>query len=344
MLLAGRTPADVREYALNGEGGLLRHHPDIDYQPSKRLLTWPNGVTGLIRSGANPEEFRGFSGEFAWLDEFAAWDYPEESWYNLLFGMRERDPRICITSTPRPIKTLREILVSPGTVAVRGSSLENRDNLAEKYIQNVLEPLAGTRRGRQEIEAELLEDAEGALWTLKLIEELRVHREDVPALKRVVVGVDPQGVKAEGSMTGIVCVGLGVDGELYVLEDASVNGTPAEWGAKAVACLERHEGDRIVGERNFGGEMVEHTIRTVAPRASFKLVTASRGKQQRAEPISALYEQGKAHHVGSHAALEDEMCTWTPEAKESPNRLDALVWACTELTTGKRKTRATWGR
>lgn len=348
MMVAGRTPSDVRDYLLYGPGGLLTHHPEIEYQPANRLLIWPNGVQGLIRSGANPEEFRGFSGDTALLDEFAAWDYPGPAWDTLIFGLREgTDPRICITTTPRPIKPLRDILASPGVVVVRGSSRENEANLAESYVEYVIAPREGTRLGRQEIEGEIVEDVEGALWKLSLIEEQRAMRDAVPPLVRLVVGVDPQGIKAPGSETGIVVVGSSADGQVWVVEDASINGTPAEWGSRAVAAYERNEADVIVGEKNFGGDMVESTVRTVSKKAGFKMVSASRGKIQRAEPIAALYEQGKVHHVGAFPALEDEMCTFTgAKGERSPNRMDALVWAITELQEEPARvlTRATWGR
>lgn len=351
ILIAGRTPSDVRDYSLHGEGGLLTHHPEIKYEPSKRMLTWPNGVVGLIRSGANPDEFRGFSGETAWLDEFAAWDYPKDCWNNLKFGLRERDPRVCITTTPRPIQTLKEIIKAKGTVLVTGSSYENRGNLSEKWVENVLEPLMGTRLGRQEIEAELLEDVEGALWKLAQIEALRVKIGEVPRLIRIVVGVDPQAVKRAGSMTGIVVVGLGVDKHLYVLEDCSINGSPAEWGARAVAAYQKWSADRVVGEVNNGGDMVESTVRAVDENVSYKKVHASRGKTIRAEPVAARTERGEVHHVGAWAALEDEMCSWTqdPELNKSlpsPNRMDAMVWAATELTgeTDPAKSFGAWGR
>lgn len=345
VLIAGRTPSDVRDYALHGPGGLLTNHPDIRHKASERLLVWPNGVEGLIRSGANPEEFRGASSDRAWLDEFAAWDYPEESWNNLMFGMREgKSPRIVIATTPRPIPIVKAIMAMPTTVFSRATSYENRANLADIYVRAVLDPLMGTRLGRQEIEAELLDEVEGALWSLKVIDAGRVKRDAVPDLKRIAVGVDPQGTKKQGSMTGIVAVGEGADGHFYVLEDASVNGTPHEWGHAAVACYERHAADRIVAEKNFGGDMVEQTIRTVRENVSYEAVVASRGKRQRAEPGAALYEQGKVHHAGVFAALEDEMCGFTPDTKESPNRMDALVWALTALAFGEPEVfGGTWG-
>lgn len=342
VLIAGRTPADLRDYALYGAGGLLTNHPEVVYSPSARTVTWPNGVIGLIRSGANPEEFRGFSGSTAWLDEFAAWDYPEECWNNLIFGIREGDPQILITTTPRPIKTLKMILKKPSTVVVRGSSQENRKNLSAKWIKEVLEPLEGTRLGRQEINAEFLDDVEGALWKLVDIDMRRVKPHMVPELKRIVIAVDPQGSKKGGHETGIVAAGLGVDKHFYVLEDASLNGTPLEWGTKAINCLAEHDGDKIVGEKNFGGDMVEHTIRTIEKNVSFSLVNASRGKTQRAEPIAALYEKGVVHHVGGMPKLEDEMTTFTIDTNWSPNRMDALVWALTELKDGNKVRSLTW--
>lgn len=346
FLLAGRTPADVRDYTLYGPGGLLTHHPDVSYEASKRMLTWPNGVQALIRSGANPEEFRGFSGARSLLEEFAAWQYAKEAWENLSFGMREGDPRIGITTTPRDKDVLRAIIKMPGTRVVGGSSLENSANLADKYRTNVLDPLLGTRLGRREILAEMLADIEGALWTQGLIDDLRVDRRDVPQLKRVVVGVDPQGKKkgttdSEGradAETGIVVAGLGVDEHVYVLEDGSLDGKPSEWGLRTVALYDRHKADRVAGERNFGGDMVEHVVRTVRKNISYEDANASRGKQRRAEPVAALYEQGRVHHVirdrevgNEFAALESEMTSWTPESDRSPNRMDALVWAVSIL-------------
>jgi phage terminase large subunit-like protein len=348
ILVAGRTPSDVRDYVIEGPGGFLRHHPDITWEPGNRVLRWPNGVVGLVRSGANPEEFRGYSGDTALLDEFAAWKYPEAAWNNMLFGLREgQDPRVVVGSTPRAIEILKRIVASDSTVTVSGSSLENRSNLAERYVRDVLDPLAGTRLGRQEIEGELLGDTPGALWTLDLIEQYRWPQgRAVPPLVRVVTGVDPQGVKdtdvdsdpaaADGRgrpahETGIVVAGIDAAGELYVLEDASVNGRPIEWGRAAVRAHRKHGGDRIVAERNYGGDMVESTIRVVDANAPVTLVNASRGKIPRAEPIATLYERGRVHHVGMFKELEDEMCTYVPGGK-SPNRMDALVWTCTELS------------
>ncbi len=347
VLIAGRTPADINTFALRGRGGLLTNYPDIKYFSSDRLLVWPNGVEGIIRSGANPEEFRGFSGDYAWLEEFAAWQYAKEAWMNLTYGVRESEPHILITTTPRPIKTLKKIKAAPSTITVAGSSYENRANLAPSWVENVLDAMKGTRMWRQEAMAELLEEVEGALWSLGTkdgvpgIDDTRVQLDDqgrpiLPDFVRVVAAVDPQGSKAPGHETGIVGAAYGTNGHYYVLMDGSLNGSPAEWGRRAVAMLDRLGADRIVAEVNFGGEMVEHTIRTVRKEVPFKMLHASRGKQQRAEPISALYEQGRVHHVGAFPALEDEMCSFVPGQKQStenpsPNRMDALVWAIWDL-------------
>lgn len=348
VLLAGRTPADVRDFELHGPGGLITNHPDVEYFPSKRLLRWPNGVDGVIRSGANPEEFRGFSGDTAVLGEFAAWDYPEQAWYNLMFGMREGNPQIAIGTTPKPIEILRKIAAMPGTVLVVESSYANIENLSPKYVSAVLDPLMGTTLGRREIEGLDTDDAEGALWKRPLIADNRVSPgllsgPNAPELSLVAVGVDPQGKKGlqddqHDRETGIVCAALCLDngpwhGHYFVLEDSSINGSPNEWGSAVVACYKRNQADLVVAEINFGGEMVESTISVIDPNVPVKVVTASRGKVRRASPIVALYEKGKVHHVGMHTTLEDEQCNWVhKEGKNwSPNRMDALVWAITDL-------------
>lgn len=345
VLLAGRTPSDVRDYLLHGAGGLLTHHPDIQYLESKRILRWPNGVEGLVRSGANPEELRGFSGRRALCDELAAWDYPDECWSNLTYGMREGEPRIMVTTTPRPIRLLKQLIKAPSTYVTTGSSYDNRANLSERWVKEVLDPVAGTRTGRQETEGELLEDVEGALWNLDRIDLHRVHPDEVPDLVRCVVGVDPQGVKKEGAETGIVAAGIDARGHYYILEDGSLCGAPNEWGLRAVAVYARHKADKIVAEMNYGGEMVEATIRAVAKNILVEMVSATRGKRQRAEPVSALYDQGLVHHVGSFAKMEDEMTCFTPFTTASPNRMDALVWALSDLSAvqPKKLTKMTWG-
>ncbi len=360
VLVAGRTPADVDSFMLNGPGGLLTNHPDIIYIPSKRKLIWPNGVVGIIRSGANPEEFRGFSGEIAWLDEFCAWAYADASWNNLVLSLRERNPRVFISTTPRPMKILKTIMSLPKTISVVASTLENKANLSEIFIETVVNPMMTTRIGRQELSAEILDKVEGALWEFDDIEQYRYPDDKpLPDMVRVVVGVDPQGVKKDGAMTGIVVAGIDAMDHVYVIEDGSLNGKPTEWANRAISLYRTHLADKIIAEKNFGGDMVLDTISKVDKQANAAVVNASRGKIQRAEPISALYQKGMVHHYGRHSQLEDEMVSFVPGGKkikertdegevtmESPNRLDALVWAITALTekTEPVPTKATWGR
>lgn len=338
IALVAKTPADARDYNIEGPGGILKNTPQDErplYEPSKRRLTWPNGSWATIYSDEEPDQLRGFSGDTACLDEFGKYKHPREVWDNLQFGMREPSgdrPRIIIPTTPRPLKVLQEIEQMSDTVTTRGSSYDNRANLSPKFIQDTLAKYEGTRLGRQEIHAEYLDDTPGALWVRDLIEALRVKLEAVPELKRIVVAIDPNASSKEGAnAAGIMVGGRGMDDHAYILEDCTVEqATPAGWGGTAVDAYHRHIADRIVAEVNNGGEMVEFVIRTIDENVSYNDVWASRGKQTRAEPVSALYEQGRVHHVGGLPELEDEMCTWVP-GQPSPNRMDALVWLVTDL-------------
>jgi len=345
MALISQTPGDARDDMIEGLGGILRNVPPWEcpkYEPSKRRLTWPTGAFATIYSGAHPEQVRGFSGDRAWGDEMAAWAYPKETWDQLMFGMREASidqPRVCITTTPKPLPILKQLCDDPSTHVTVGTSYDNRANLSEVYYQKVIAPYEGTTLGLQEIHAKLLDEDPRALWTRATLDAHRVTR--TPALVRIVVGVDPQArATAEDAATGIVAVGLGRDGHGYVLEDRTCSGKPNVWGGAAVGLYEDWSADRILGEINNGGDMVEHVIRTVNPTVSYKEVHASRGKQTRAEPVAALYEQGKIHHVGGgpdFEELEGQMVSWVPAdpRSRSPHRVDALVWAATELMLGK---------
>ncbi len=334
IALVGRTAADVRDVMVEGESGILatcppRYRPL--YEPSKRRLTWPNGALATTFSADEPDLLRGPQHTRAWTDEIASWNYPE-AWDMLMFGLRlGAHPQVCVTTTPRPTPLIRGMLSSPNTAVTRGSTYENRANLAPSFFKHVITKYEGTRLGRQELNAEVLDDTPGALWTRERIEGSRVRA--APDLARIVVAIDPAVTSAEGSdETGIICAGIGVNGHGYVLEDASMRGTPSAWAQAAVALYHSRRADRIVAEVNNGGEMVELTIRTVDMQASYTAVHASRGKRTRAEPISALYEQGRVHHVGTFPALEDQMSTWVPDGGEpSPDRMDAAVWAFTEL-------------
>jgi phage terminase large subunit-like protein len=349
IALVGETAADARDVMVEGESGVLSAcwHSDRDnrgnyigrptYQPSKRRLTWENGAIATTYSADEPDQLRGPQHDGAWADEIAKWRYPD-TWDQLMFGLRlGRDPRAVATTTPRPIKIIRELLADPTTFVTRGSTYENLANLAPTFAQKVIRRYEGTRLGRQELNGELLEDIPGALWARNGIDATRVKPENVPQLIRIVVAIDPAVSNEEGSdETGIVAAGVGVDNHVYVLADESGKYSPIEWARNAIASYKNLQADRIIAEVNNGGDLVENTIRSVDADVPYKAVHASRGKVTRAEPVSALYEQSRVHHVGSFAALEDQMCLFTSDfdkkkAGYSPDRMDALVWAITEL-------------
>ncbi len=340
--LVAATAADARDTMVEGASGIVTvadpgNKPE--YEPSKRRLTWPNGVRATLFTAEKPRLLRGPEHHAAWCDEVGAWEPSrgEDTWDNLMLGLRGgHHPRTIITTTPRRTRLMRKLAKLNRLHLTRGTTNDNAENLAEVFLDEIVGRYEGTRLGRQEIGGELLEDREGALWSYTLIDEHRVK--EAPELSRVVVGVDPAGGGADS--TGIVVAGIGKcdcagepEDHYFIAEDVTSSGVPNEWGNAAVRAYERHKADRVVAETNYGGAMVEATIRTVSLDVSFRAVTASRGKAVRAEPIAALYEQGKVHHVGTHLELEDEMCDWAPGDAESPDRMDALVWALTELST-----------
>jgi phage terminase large subunit-like protein len=330
ITIVGRTAADTRDMVIEGESGLLAISPPWfrpAWEPSKRKVMWPNGAEAHTRGAEEPDALRGLQHDTAVADEIATWPYIE-SWDNLMLGLRlGDDPRTAAGTTPKPVKLVRDLLKDPVVVVTHGTTYENAINLAPPFRDMILARYEGTRLGRQEIHGELLEEAEHALWTMATLDKNRVTEH--PELKRVVVGVDPATGPGE---TGIVVVGIGADGHGYVLEDATLHGTPAEWAQAVVASFHKHKANRIIAEANNGGDMVEHTIHTVAPNVPVLLVHAARGKVARAEPASALYEQGKCHHVGFFGALESEQVTWEPGVGlPSPNRIDACVWAMFDL-------------
>lgn len=350
IALIAETAADARDVMV-GDGkatsdptagsGILQIHPkDFRpiYEPSKRRLTWPNGAVASIYNGTEPDQLRGPQHDAAWCDELAKWRYAQEAWDQLQFGMRTGDnPQVAITTTPRPIMLLKDIIKDPTTVITRGSTFDNVSNLSGKFLAAIRRKYEGTRLGRQELDAELLEDMEGALWRRSVIDALRIKLVDMPPLKRIVVAIDPNASSEDDSNEcGIVCVGLGVDDHGYVLDDVSAVMSPVEWAKEAISLYRERRADRVVAEINNGGEMVEAVLRQVDPSVSYQSVWASKGKVIRAEPVSALYEQGRVHHVGGFARLEDQMCSFTvdfnrTEMGYSPDRMDALVWAITEL-------------
>lgn len=344
LALVAATAADCRDVVVEGESGLLATaHPRFrpKYIGSKRKVEWPNGATAHLYSAEEPDRLRGPQHDAAWCDELAAWRHPE-AWDMLQLGLRlGTDPRCVVTTTPRPTLLVRKIAGNPTTVSTVASTYANLAFLASQFIDEVVNIYAGTHLGRQEIFGEIIEDIIGALWTRALIEDGRVTH--APDLERIVVAIDPAVTSGEDSdETGIVV--LGIDGqnpkEGYVLEDLSGRHTPQEWAALAVGAYHRFEADRIVAETNNGGDLVEAVIRTIDPTVSYMKVHASRGKWVRAEPVSALYEKGRMHHVGIFGPLEDQMCNFTADMDRasfgSPDRVDALVWAAHATLVGRR--------
>lgn len=341
IALVGATAADVRDTMIEGESGLLRIFPDETrprYEPSKRRVTFPNGAIATTYSADEPDRLRGPNHDLAWADEVAAWRYPD-AWDQLMFGLRIGDrPRAVATTTPRPTRLIRNLADRPDCVVTRGSTYDNAANLSSAFLDEMRNRYEGTRLGRQELEAELLLDADGALWNRDMLDDARTTT--IPNLRRVVVAIDPAAsANADSDETGIIVAGVDDHGHGYVLDDRSMKGSPAEWASAAVTAHHVHKADRIVAEANQGGDMISHTLRTVDASVPVKLVHASRGKRTRAEPVAALYEQGRVHHAGAFPELEDQLCTWTPDGP-SPDRLDALVWALSELMVGGREPQA----
>lgn len=340
IALIGETYKDLVEVMCFGDSGLASVFPD---HQKPKIVASPNVQikfhTGAIALGYNatqPAQLRGPQFDAAWCDELAKWRYARETWDMLQFGLRLGDrPQALVTTTPRPIPVLKEIMADPATVVTSGSTFDNSANLAASFLDQIRKRYEGTRLGRQELNAEMLDDLPGALWTRSAFDSHRVK--DAPDMSRIVVAVDPSGTGGQsddGDSVGIVIAGKGIDGRAYVMGDWTCKLSPDGWGRRAVEAYRTYGADRIVAERNFGGAMVEHVIRTVDRAISYKEVTASRGKVARAEPIAALYEQGRVSHVGSLPDLEDQCCLIGPDGfigEGSPDRADAMVWALTEL-------------
>jgi predicted phage terminase large subunit-like protein len=336
IALVAPTARDARLVMVEGESGLLAIAPDTMrpvFEPSKRQLTWPNGAIATLFSADEPDRLRGPQFDAAWCDELAAWRYPQ-AWDMLMMALRlGTNPRVVVTTTPKPVKLVRALLASPDCAVTRGGTRDNAGNLAPGFLAAILKQYEGTRLGRQELDAELLEDMPGALWSRDAIERARI--DEAPVLRRVVVAIDPAASAGEDAdETGIVVAALGQDSHGYVLDDLSGRYSPHDWASRALEAYRARRADRIVAEVNNGGAMVEATLRVLDAGVSYKPVHASRGKLARAEPVAALYEQGRIHHVGAFPALEDQMCAFTggPLAHlASPDRVDALVWALSEL-------------
>lgn len=328
--LIGATADDARDIMIEGESGILAICPKDErplYVPSKRRLEWRNGATSLIFTADEPERLRGKQHYKVWADELGSWRYPE-AWEQTMFGLRlGNSPQGIVTTTPKPTKLLLELIKDERNVVTTGTTYENRANLAAGFFEYVIKKYEGTRLGRQELNAELLTDVPGALWKREDIDRDRVNKPP-DTLSRVVVGVDPTAT-ATGDEAGIITAGRNGD-DYYTLADDSIQGSPQVWASRAVRAYHAHKADCIVAEKNNGGEMVEAVIKQVDSTVNVRLVWASRGKATRAEPVSALSEQGRDHHVGIFPYLEDELCMWLP-GDDSPNRLDAKVWAITDL-------------
>ncbi len=333
------TAGDLRRVCFDGPSGINTIVPQESlwsghgkaYNMGTNELRFANGSLIQGFAAIEPNRLRGPQFHRAWADELAAWRY-SEAWDQLQFGLRlGRYPQAVVTTTPRPTPIIRELVNDPGTKVVTGSTFENEANLAPKAIKKLKEKYEDTRLGRQELYAELLDDVEGALWKRFYLDETRVK--DYPKMKRVIVAIDPSATKSdEADEVGMFVAGLGENDHCYIFEDLSGSLSPHQTCVKAVNAYSLWDADRIVAEANNGGDWIEMGLRQVKSDISYKKLHASRGKQARAEPVAALYEQKRVHHVGTFGQAEDELCTWEPNTgMASPNRLDAIVWAVTEL-------------
>ena len=343
VALVGETVDQVREVMIMGDSGILACSPPDrkpEWQATRKRLVWPNGAEAMVFSAHDPDSLRGPQFDAAWVDELAKWKKAQETWDNLQFALRLGEhPQQVVTTTPQNVQVLKAIMKNPSTVSTHAPTSANKAYLAKSFLEEVTARYAGQSIGLQELEGMLLEDLDGALWSHLKLDELRV--DEVPRFNRIVVAVDPPVTSTKASdECGIVVVGAMTEGPVntwkaVVLEDASVRGaSPDGWARAAVAAMDRHNADRMVVETNQGGEMVEQVVRSIDPLVPFKRVTATKGKYLRAEPIAALYEQGRVAHVRGLTALEEQMCLMTHagyQGKGSPDRLDALVWALTEV-------------
>lgn len=346
IALVAPTAADARDVMVQGESGLLacaaRWGLHATYQPSRRRVAFANGAQAFTYSADEPDRLRGPQHDTAWSDEIGAWRYGQDAWDMLQFGLRLGvHPRQIATTTPRPVALVRSLVKQAAddhhtVVITHGSTLDNRANLAPSFIAEIQRRYGGTRLGRQEIEGILLEDVEGAFWNRAMLDATRVRQ--TPEMRRVLVAIDPATTHGEDAdYTGLAVVGLGTDGDCYVIHAEQVRLSPDSWAKRAVDLYDKHMADAIIAERNQGGEMVEHTIRTVRRNLRVLTVHASRGKSVRAEPVVALYEQGRVHHVGTFADLEDQMCSF-PVAVVHEDILDAVVYGVSELAPRKSNT------
>jgi phage terminase large subunit-like protein len=343
IALIGETLVDARAVMVDGPSGILAIHPRAErpiYNASRRELTWPNGATARLFSADDPESLRGPQFGAAWADELAKWRYAQAAWDMLQFCLRLGEaPRQAVTTTPRPIPLLKRLIADPSVAVSRARTLENVANLAPSFLSAITGGYQGTRLGRQELDGELIEDRPDALWRREIIEQARIRQ--APPLETIAVAIDPpvtSGPRADAC--GIVAAGRAEDGRAYVLADATMRGAqPLAWAEAAVRLHDCLQADYIVAEVNQGGELVAEMLRQVAPNIPIRMVRATRGKYLRAEPIATLYQRGLVAHAGLFPELEDQMCDFGPGGLSdggSPDRLDALVWALTELMLNER--------
>ncbi len=341
IALVAATLVEARDVMVEGESGLLAISSPIDrprYEKTNRRLVWPNGAVALLFSDDEPDMLRGAQNDTAWCDELAKWKHLEATFDNLQLGLRlGARPQQAITTTPRTKKGLKAIMARSDTVITRGSTHDNRDNLAPDFFKHVIRRYEGTRFGRQEINAELLDDVPGALWTRAMLDAALMPKDvKPPEMARVVVAVDPSGARGDDDRCsiGIVAAGRGIDGLGYVLGDWTCALSPSGWGRRVAEAAARFQADRIIAEENFGGAMVERVIRAAGTSVPIKLVRASQRKVVRAEPVAALYEQKRIRHAGPFPELEDQLVAFTTDGyvgEHSPDRADAAIWALIEL-------------
>ena len=343
------TFGDLRRVCFEGVSGINQLIPIECYHNSKasgynrstsEIKLW-NGSKIVGFSASEPDRLRGSQYHRAWCDELAAWRYPE-AYDQLQFGLRlGKNPQVVITTTPRPTLIIKELMkrAEEDVYVTQGSTFENKENLAQSALKQFVDRYEGTRLGRQELYAEILDDFEGALWNYTMLEDCRVTKEHLPEMTKIIVSIDPAvTANANSDETGIIVSALGEDERYYILEDKTGKYSPDEWGRVAIELFYRYNANMIVAEVNNGGDLVERLLRSIERNIPYKSVHATRGKMVRAEPISALYEQGRVYHLGTFPKLEEQMCSFTGDNKgASPDRLDALVWGLTELSISNGK-------
>ncbi len=339
IALIGRSIQEARSVMVEGESGLLACHPEHErphFEASNHRLKWKNGAVATLFGGDHFEKLRGPQFDLAWVDELAKFRQPQALWEQLLLGLRlGTNPRCLITTTPRPLPLIQNFLKDEGTVVTQGTTFDNAANLAPTFIQQIIKQFEGTRLGAQELYAQVLSERQGALWQRSMIRYQQPL--EGQEYQRIVIAIDPATTHHEQSdETGIVVAAVTAEQTAYVLEDLSGRHSPADWGQRVVQAYWRYKADRVVAEVNKGGDLVERIVRSLDPHVSYRAVRATRGKATRAEPIAALYEQNKVFHIRPHTLLESQLCDYIPGiSRKSPDRLDALVWALTDLLLDK---------